>query len=184
MKVKNTEEGFGLVSVFVHWIFAVAFIGLFGLGLYMVGLDYYDPWYTKGPWLHESIGVLLAAVLLGRIIWRLANIVPKPEEGMSKLEVVGAHLAHIALYVLPLAIVISGYLITTADGRPITVFNWGEVPAFLLPSKERADIAGLVHEYLAYGAMAIVFLHLGAALKHHFIDKDGTLMRMLKPTSS
>jgi len=73
---------------------------------------------------------------------------------------------------------LSGYLISTADGRPISVFGWFEVPALLTSIPNQEDVAGLVHEYLAWGLVILAGLHGLAALKHHFIDRDPTLLRM------
>lgn len=74
---------------------------------------------------------------------------------------------------------ISGYLISTEDGRPIAVFGWFSVPALGALFDNQADIAGLVHEYVAYSLITLALLHAVAALKHHFFDKDHTLKRML-----
>ena len=88
-------------------------------------------------------------------------------------------LMHFALYFLLLAIVISGYLISTADGRSIQVFDWFQVPA-LIPSVEHMeDYAGTVHYTLSMFTMGLVIIHALAALKHHFFNKDRTLLRML-----
>ena len=92
-----------------------------------------------------------------------------------------AHLVHMVLYLVPVVLVISGFLISTADGRGIDVFNWFEVPALLPASKGMEDTAGLIHEFVAYGLGAVVVLHAAAALKHHFINRDRTLVRMINP---
>ena len=83
-----------------------------------------------------------------------------------------------ALYFGILLLVVSGYLISTEDGRPIAVFDWFEVPALGALFAAQADIAGLVHQYVAYSVISLAVLHALAALKHHFIDKDATLKRM------
>ncbi len=181
MKVRNSETGYGLLTILMHWIFALTFLGLFGLGFYMVELGYYDPWYTKGPKLHEAVGLLLAVLFIFRSYWRLSGTNPEPEKGLHPLEALGAKAAHIALYLLPLIIFVSGYLISTADGRSISVFDWFSVPAILEPQKGREDTAGLVHMYVAYATMAVIALHAGGALKHHFLDKGETLRRMIFP---
>src|SRR5690606_6636088 len=87
-------------------------------------------------------------------------------------------LGHGFLYVGLFVLMLSGYLISTADGRPIEVFGLLSVPATLsgLPGQE--DIAGLVHEYLAWALVIFAGIHGLAALKHHFIDRDRTLLRM------
>ncbi|MCW9033444.1 MAG: cytochrome b [Alphaproteobacteria bacterium] len=181
MKTRNTENGYGLVAIGMHWVFALTFLGLFGLGFYMMDLGYYDPWYTKGPIVHESIGLLLAGLFLFRSYWRLSGVNPEPEKGLHSLEVWGAKIAHVALYLLPVIIFISGYLISSADGKAIPVFDWFSVPAILEPQKKMADTAGLVHKYVAYATVAIIALHAGGALKHHFLDKGETLRRMIFP---
>jgi cytochrome b561 len=74
----------------------------------------------------------------------------------------------------------SGYLISTADGRAIAVFDWFSVPALISDLPAQEDIAGLIHRWLAYLMMGLVLLHAAAALKHHFINKDNTLRKMLR----
>ena len=76
---------------------------------------------------------------------------------------------------------ITGYLISTADGRAIEVFDWFSVPGFGSFIENQEDLAGEIHEIIAYGIMGLAALHALAALKHHFLDRDNTLTRMLKP---
>ncbi|MEM7208068.1 MAG: cytochrome b [Pseudomonadota bacterium] len=179
MKLTNTPERFGTVAIALHWVMALAIFGLFGVGWYMVDLTYYDELYKTLPFYHKSVGITLAAVLLFRIVWKLMNPTPKPLAGSSSFEKFAAKAAHLLIYVLLLAIVFSGYLISTADGLPISVFDWFFVPASITGIPEQEDIAGFVHEYLAYALMALVAVHAAAALKHHFFDNDDTLKRML-----
>lgn len=179
MFLRNTESNYGAVTIVIHWLMALLIIGLFALGLYMTGLDYYHPWYKKGPDLHRSLGVLMLLMLLLRLLWRSLNPIPRPlgrdPAWMHRV----AAAVHGALYLLLLAIAVSGYLISTADGRGIPVFDLFILPAMLPPVEQMADRAGLVHQWLAYILMGLVALHALAALKHHFIDHDATLMRML-----
>ena len=86
--------------------------------------------------------------------------------------------AHRLLYLLPLLLVVSGYLISTADGRSIDVFGWFEVPATLQGIQGQEDIAGDVHFALAMLLLAVIMLHVMAALRHHLVHKDDTLRRM------
>ena len=181
--LRNSEQNFGLVSILIHWIMALGVFGLFGLGLYMVELTYYDSWYQTAPYIHEGIGVLLALLLLFRIGWRLANPVPAFEPNMSSFEKFAARAAHLGMYALILAIVVSGYFITTAKGDGLNVFDLFEVPAVISKIDNLEDYAGEVHFFLAILLIALTGVHSLAALKHHFINKDLTLVRILRPGS-
>jgi cytochrome b561 len=177
--MKNTAKHYGLISILIHWLVALVVFGLFGLGFWMVELTYYDEWYKTGPALHESIGICLFAVMLFRVYWRVSQVQPAPLSTHTKLEQKSGHLVHWLLYVLIFIIMTSGYMISTADERGIEVFGLFEVPGFGSLVENQEDIAGLIHQYLAYFMMGLVSLHAAGALKHHFIDKDKTLTRML-----
>lgn len=177
--LKNTATEYGWVSIVIHWLMAIVIIGLFALGWYMVELTYYDSLYRTLPFIHKSVGILLAGLFLFRFLWRLFNPSPKPVPGTSPLEEVAAKVVHRMFYLLITLIVISGYLISTADDSSISVFDVFSVPATITSIPEQEDNAGLVHEILAYILIGMVALHAGAALKHHFINRDETLRRML-----
>ncbi|GHF94058.1 cytochrome b [Thalassotalea marina] len=177
--IKNTTTRYGLLTIIIHWLVALAVVGLFALGYWMVDLNYYSTWYQTAPNIHKSVGILLFTVMLVRVLARVFQQKPVPLEQHSALEKKLAHTAHYLMYVGLFIIMLSGYLISTADGRPIEVFGLIEVPALGSFVENQEDIAGEIHEYFAYGLMVLVLLHAGAALKHHFIDKDQTLNRML-----
>lgn len=178
MQWRNTSTRYGLVSILLHWLVALAVFGLFALGYWMMGLSYYDPWRQSAPDLHKSIGILLFAVMLLRVLWRLLNPSPAALASHGRLTRLASRLGHGLLYVGLFVLMISGYLISTADGRGIEVFGLFSVPATLSGLPRQEDIAGAVHEYLAWGLVIFAGIHALAALKHHFIDRDGTLMRM------
>jgi cytochrome b561 len=176
MLIGDSKTGYGLISRLVHWIMALAIPTMFALGLWMVTLNYYSPYYRTAPDIHRSVGMLLLILLVLRFLWRLAN--PKPDDAeLSPLERVASRTVHWGFYPLLFALMVSGYLISTADGRPIQVFNWFSVPS-LIHKKGLEDAAGEVHEVLAYVTMLLVVLHAAAALKHHFIDHSSILKRM------
>ncbi|QUM76835.1 cytochrome b [Moritella sp. 24] len=183
--LKNTKTAYGWVSILLHWVMALALFGMFGLGLYMVELTYYDAWYKGSLDLHKSIGILLLGLLLIRTLWRCININPNSaDEHASKLEVSSAHLVHLGLYLLMFTLMISGYLISTADGRGISVFEAFTIPAIPFSIDNQEDIAGLIHEILAWALIIVAGVHAFAAIKHHFINKNKTLVRMLKVQKS
>jgi cytochrome b561 len=177
--LKNTSTDYGLIAIALHWLVTLAVIGLFALGLWMTDLDYYDPWYERAPDVHKSIGVLLFITVVLRLAWRWMNPVPRPEPTHAVWERRMAGIAHALLYALLFAVMIAGYLISTADGRPIQVFGLFAVPATLSGIENQEDIAGEIHEVLAFILIGLAAVHALAALKHHYFDRDRTLKRML-----
>lgn len=180
MNIKNTSTHYGLFSIGAHWLTAVFIAILFPLGLIMVDLGYYDSGYQTYPHIHKSLGLLLFSLTIIRMLWIF--VVSKPPQPLPQSRVlhVLAKSVHHLLYVCLLLILISGYLISTADGRSIDVFNWFSVPALFEPFKGQADIAGNIHAIAAWVLMALIALHVIGALKHHFINKDRTLKRMFE----
>lgn len=178
MLLRNSSHQFGLVAVLLHWSMALAIYAMFALGLWMVGLGYYDSWYHDAPEIHKSIGVILLLTLIVRLLWRIISPPPKPLSSYSPLVRISSVVAHLLLYTLLLAILISGYLISTADGKPISVFSWFTLPALFNGAGEQADLAGDIHLWLAWTVVVLSLLHGLVAVKHHFIDRDITLKRM------
>ena len=179
MHWRNTATSYGLLSIGMHWLVALAVFGLFGLGLWMVELDYYSSWRHTAPELHKGIGLCLFALMLLRLLWRFASPPPAPLSSYSRLTRLGAKLGHSILYLGLFAVMLAGYLISTADGVGIPVFGLFEVPALVSDLPDQADLAGVIHLWLAWGLVIFAVLHALAALKHHFIDRDATLTRML-----
>ncbi len=176
MRMMDTNTGYGLVSRVLHWLMALAIFALFALGYWMVGLDYYHPYYNAAPDLHQSVGILLLIALVFRFVWRIAN--PKPDDHvLAPFERTASRLVHWGFYPLLLALMVSGYLISTPDGRPIDVFGLFSVPS-IIQSKGLEDTAGFVHEILAYVTIAVALVHSAGALKHHIVDKNQVLIRM------
>lgn len=182
MFLKNTQDRYGWISISLHWAVAALLFLLFALGLWMVELDYYSNWYHDAPFIHKSVGALLMMLMALRFTWVRLNPKPKPLSKNAKLNFV-ATTVHALLYALVFALGISGYLISTAEGQGVSVFDWFIVPAWLEVFEGQADVAGEVHEWLAYGLMTLVGLHAAAALKHHYVDRDQTLRRMWHPGS-
>jgi cytochrome b561 len=179
---RNSRQQYGIISIALHWLVALLVFGLFGLGLWMVELDYYHRWYQRAPDLHKSIGISLFGLMLLRQLWRYTNPRPAPLPSHANWEKRLAGAVHGFLYLLLFVLMLSGYLISTADGRAIEVFGLFRVPATLTGIPNQEDLAGVVHQILGYVLIGLVALHALAALKHHFLDRDGTLRRMLRGT--
>jgi cytochrome b561 len=178
MQWRNSPSRYGLVSILMHWLVALAVFGLFGLGYWMVGLDYYSSWYKTAPDLHKSTGLVLLALMLVRLLWRWLSPPPSALPDHGRMTRLASKLGHGFLYLGLLLLMLSGYLISTADGRAIEVFGLFSVPATLTAIPNQEDVAGLVHEYLDWALVIFAGIHALAALKHHFIDRDRTLVRM------
>lgn len=181
MQITNTVNSYGWVSIALHWLVALTVFSLFGLGLYMVDLSYYDPLYRTLPDWHRSTGLILGAVVLGRLLWRWWSPVPRAHGAHSRLERLSARLAHTLFYLLIFTMIASGYLISTAKGQGVSIFGWIELPSLTGRVDGQEDVAGLIHYWCAWVLVALAGLHAAGALKHHFLDKDDTLLRMMRP---
>lgn len=175
--LRNTSESYGTIAIILHWLMAIIIFALFGLGLWMVELDYYDAWYHDAPYIHKAVGMLLLFALIFRFGWRLTNV--RPHLIGAAWEKMIALLVHRAHYLLLFFLTISGYLIPTATGTGIDIFGFLTVPATFSFTKQEADLIGDIHLYAACAVIGLAAAHAAAAMKHHFVDKDITLLRML-----
>lgn len=182
--LKDQARGYGLVSILLHWICALAIVFLFGLGLYMVDLGYYDPWYNRGPRLHISIGLCLLLLMCLRLAWRIGSRSPSPLPSYGALVRVTAASAKFLLYLCVFAVLATGYLITSAKGQGPELFGALEFPVLVQLSSAAVDRAGWLHEVLSWAVVVIAAGHAGAALVHQFVIRDGTLLRILKPATT
>ncbi|NOH31825.1 cytochrome b [Vibrio chagasii] len=175
--MENNVRNYNPLARAMHWISALTIFGLFGVGLWMVDLSYYSEWYKTAPDYHRSVGILLAVVTVVRLAWKLVTASPKVEG--KAYEVVAAKIAHGFMYLNLAVLFISGYLISTSDGRGIDVFNWFTVPSMGELFANQSDLAGTVHYYAAWVLIIMASVHALAAIKHHVIDKDDTLRKMI-----
>ncbi|WP_016954439.1 cytochrome b [Catenovulum agarivorans] len=168
---------YSLISRLCHWLSAVLVLALFFVGIWMVELSYYDDWYQVAPTQHKNFGIILAALTIIRIVARFTSDKPAPIG--EKWEQLTASITHKLMYLLLLTILISGYLISTASGKPILWFDWLPIPATIAYADTQADLAGDIHQYAAYVLIALVVLHVAGAIKHQLIDKKPLFKRMI-----
>ncbi|MGY0218318.1 cytochrome b [Endozoicomonadaceae bacterium StTr2] len=178
--LKNSTKSYGWITICMHWLQAVTILFMFGLGLYMVDLTYYDPWYRGSLELHKSTGIMLMVLWAAMLLWRFTNTNPKPEPGPAWEQLAGKAM-HWVLYLTIASLLVSGYLISTADGRSIAVFDLFQVPALPAMVENQETVVGEIHEILAWSLISLVVLHFAAAMKHHVINKDNVLRRMIRP---
>jgi cytochrome b561 len=175
----SSVQKYPLIIRLLHWLIAPAMIGLIGLGWYMTGLGFYHPWYHSAPALHFSIGIIVAGLALLNLLGLFLRKSPPMDSHLRQWEILVASLTHKILLILTLLLPLSGFIITTAAGKPVTLFGLISIPA-LLPESDRLQLLSeTLHYYLAYGGAVLIGLHVLAALKHHFINRDTTLRRML-----
>ena len=178
MSLKNTDR-WGATSQLLHWTIAVLILSIGAVGLVMGELPRSPKWFWVYT-LHKSLGLTVLALVLVRIGWRLYAGAPPPVAGTPRWQVRLASLTHGAIYVLILAMPLSGWLYDSASGlRPFRWFGLAEVPKLSPPHEALADAMHETHELLFWVLIALVIGHAGAALYHHFVRRDATLARML-----
>ncbi len=178
MSLKNTDR-WGTTSQLLHWTIAVLILSIGAVGLVMGELPRSPKWFWVYT-LHKSLGLTVLALVLVRIAWRLYAGAPPPVEGTPRWQARLASLTHGAIYVLILAMPLSGWLYDSASGlRPFRWFGLAEVPKLSPPHEALADAMHETHELLFWVLIALVIGHAGAALYHHFVRRDATLARML-----
>lgn len=177
--LRSTDTRYGVITRALHWIVALIIIGLIWLGWWMVDLSYYDSWYNRSLELHKSLGMAALAVAVVKIAWVIHDGRPRLPDSIAPLERTAATATHHLFFLLMLLIPATGYVISTSAGDGISVFGLLEIPAVLPVSETARDFAIELHFWLAYGTGVLVIAHALAALKHQFIDRDGTLRRML-----
>jgi cytochrome b561 len=176
---KNSDERYGVPSKFLHWAIALLIIGLIVLGWWMVGLNFYHRWYHAALEWHKSVGMMVLGLVAIKVLWRWWSPYPALAATLGGWQRRAAHAVHGLLWVAMVAIPVTGYAISTAEGRGVDMFGWIEIPAVLPKSEWLRDQAEALHKWFSYGALALVLVHAAAALKHQFLDRDGTLRRML-----
>ena len=162
----------------LHWLMALMIFCLLGLGFYMQGLPLSPQKLQFYSW-HKWAGVTVFFLALLRLVWRATHQPPALPDHMSTLERCGAKLGHFALYALMVGIPLSGWLMSSAKGFQ-TVW-WGVLPLPDLVGKDKAlgNQLQTLHMALNWLLMAVLLGHVGAALKHHFVNRDDVLTRML-----
>lgn len=189
MSLHNTEARWGWPAKLFHWVIGLIMIGLLGVGTYMTwlepGMARLDLTQT-----HKSFGFVVFVLACLRVIWRwVSPTVPVEPQTVKPWEKTAARITHVALYVLMFLLPLSGWLMASASPFndpdsyiyiPNMVFGLFEMPDPISPGDEDlTNILKLVHLYAGYALAALLLLHVGAALKHHFILRDSVLTRML-----
>ena len=175
MQEKNRYTATAIVF---HWLLALLIVGSFGVGLYMVDLPLNPQRIKLYNW-HKWAGVMILTLSLLRLLWRLTHPAPPLPSTMPLWQIRASHLAHLSLYVLFFAVPLIGWAYSSAAGFPIVWFGILALPDWVPKDRDLAEAIKPFHEISAWLLAAVVLIHIGAALKHHFINHDGVLARML-----
>ncbi|MET0372512.1 MAG: cytochrome b [Sphingobium sp.] len=165
-----------LIARILHWLMAVLILFNLWLGIAHDSLP--KEWQVMP--VHKSVGLTVLALAVVRLIWRLAHPAPPLPAAMPHWEKLSAHGAHWLFYAFMLLVPLSGWIMTSAGDRPLHWFFLFDVPTFAVSKADAiVGIAHEGHELMGFAWLALLVVHVAAALRHHFILKDGVLRRML-----
>lgn len=178
MSWKNTENRYGILSISIHWLMVLLFIAVYACielrVLYPKGSDLREALKT---W-HFMVGMLIFLLVALRLAARLSGptpgIRPEPPSWMQ----ISANLLHFGLYLLMIVMPLTGWLLLSATGKPIPFLGM-ELPALIGENKDLAGPLKEIHEFIGNAGFFLIGLHVAAALYHHYVVRDNTLIRML-----
>ena len=162
----------------LHWLAALLIFCGFGLGLFMTGLEFSPAKFRYYAW-HKWIGISVFLLAAARLAWRAGHPAPPLPLSMPTWQVRASHASHVALYALMLAIPLSGWVYSSSTGVSVVYLGLVPLPDLVAKDRETAKALLILHKTLNYTLAAVVTIHVAAALKHHFVDRDGVLARML-----
>jgi len=177
MNKLTTTDRYSGFSMTLHWLIALLAFSQLALGKFFeVEADEPDSLFG---W-HTALGLLVLALMVVRLGWRLTHSVPAPPRTTPGWQQVAARATHMAFYGLLIALPLSGWALTSVEGDAVNFFGWFTVPALPLAGGEATEeLIGEIHEVLGNVLLVLAGLHVLAGLKHHYVDRDGVLRRML-----
>lgn len=173
----TTPTRYSTPSILLHWLMAVLIVAGFSIGLTLDDMPLSPAKFKWIAW-HKWIGITVLGLLTLRVLFRLLGRAPALPQSMSPSAQAAAKLGHLALYALMLAVPLSGWLMSSALGFPVVYLKLVQLPDLVNKNKELGDTLKSVHSVLDWTLATVVIGHIGAALKHQLIDRDGLLARM------
>jgi cytochrome b561 len=178
MATDTKKSRYTYTAISLHWLIAIAIIGTFLLGLYVSSLPF-SPQRIRLISYHKWIGVTIFILVLFRVFWRVTHAAPPLPQSIPRWQQIASTVSHGLLYAFMIAIPVSGWLYSSASGVPVVYLGLFKLPNLISADKALAANLKLVHIGLNFTLAAIVIVHILAALKHHFVDRDNVLVRML-----
>ncbi len=174
---RDTVKQYGSVSKTFHWLIGFSVLGLLGVGYWMVDLPLNPEKFEIYGW-HKSAGITVFVLMTARLAWRAVN--PRPAYiGQPGWQEAASRAAHLLLYVCLFIMPMIGWVNSAASNFPVNVWGLFTLPAIVAPNPDLAAATKAAHLYVAWFLTLLIVLHVGAALKHHLVDRDDTLRRML-----
>lgn len=182
MTITNTKTHYGLVAIIFHWTIAILVITNIVIGLYMASLPEVGFNMKKITLIftHKEIGIGVLFLVALRLMWRLINTLPTFPSSLPAWQKIAASAVHWSLYGFLFAMPITGWLMSSAAGLPISFAKIFDLPNLISMNQNLIPFYQSVHKWIGYALIATLCLHISAALRHHFIFKDTILIRMLK----
>jgi cytochrome b561 len=174
----NAPPRYSRVAILLHWMAALLILAGAGLGLTMTGLPLSPAKLRYYAW-HKWIGITIFLVAALRLAWRVVVPPPAFPDAMPRAQVMAARAVHAMLYVLMLAIPLSGWVYSSATGVSVSYLNLVPLPNLVPKDKGLASALLTVHQALNAALATALIVHVGAAVKHQWVDRDGMLSRML-----
>ena len=178
MDARQTVTSWSAPAKLLHWLVAALIVVQAGLGIAAVSWRLSPTKLDLFVW-HKSTGMLILAVVVLRLLWRLGHRAPPLPADTPAWERGAARASHFILYVLLLAVPLSGWLIASASGVPFSIFWRIPLPSIAAVDKQVADAAASVHFALLLALLAVLIVHIAAALRHHYVKRNDVLVRML-----
>lgn len=178
MQIRNSETRYGAIAQLLHWSIVALIITQLVLASKAEGLPL-GPAKIAVLAQHKSFGMTIFGLAVLRLIWRLLNPVPSLPENTPRWQRIAANVSHGALYALIIITPVFGWMMSSARNFPVSWFGLFTFPDLVKPDKAAYETFHQVHEVLALTLAALALLHAAAGLKHHFIDRDDVLRRML-----
>ncbi|CAB3768800.1 cytochrome b [Paraburkholderia humisilvae] len=176
---RQTGLRYTRTAIAFHWLIALLIICGFALGWVMTDIPGFTPTKLRYFSWHKWIGVTVFALVVLRILWRATHAAPPLPAGMPAWQRSAAQVTHVALYVLMVLIPVSGYLYSLAANVPVVYLGLVPLPRLIAPDPVLKVVLKNVHIALNYTLLVLVVLHVAAALKHQWLDRDGLLSRMI-----